>query len=162
MHRSKTVTATHEMYLKVLRQMGDARGVARVTELARGLGVSTPTVSTGLKRLEKLNFVEHDRYGYVALTEIGDGVAKCVLNRYEAIHALLTEVLGVDAETAAVDACMMEHAVSQETVDRTRVLVARLKSSRTRIGSVPRKFKTDLCINCAANGACGVIEQNHG
>jgi len=157
MHRTRPLTATHEMYLKVLREVGDERGVARVTDLARGLGVSPATVSAGLKRLEKLNFIEHDRYGYVALTEVGGGVAECVQQRYETIHALLTRVLGVDPETAAVDACMMEHAVSQETVDRMRTLVDRLRSNRIRIGAVPRKFRTDLCVNCASHGSCEAV-----
>lgn len=161
MHRSKSLTATHEMYLKVLHQVGGERGVARVTDLARGLGVSPATVSTGLKRLEKLHFIEHDRYGYVALTDVGGGVAECVLHRYETIHALLTKVLGVDPETAAVDACMMEHAVSQETVDRMRTLVDRLESNRIRVGSVPRKFRTDLCLNCVATGVCGAVDDAH-
>src|SRR5262245_28801054 len=113
MHRPKPLTATHEMYLKVLHQVGGNRGVARVTDLARGLVVSAATVSLGLKRLEGLHLVEHDRYGHVALTEVGSSVAECVVHRYDVIRSLLVDVLGVNPETAAIDACMMEHAVSQ-------------------------------------------------
>ena len=145
MHRTRPLTATHEMYLKVLHQVAGERGVARVTDLARGLGVSPATVSVGLKRLEKLNFVEHDRYGYVALTDVGDGVAECVLNRYETIYLLLTQVLGVDAATAAVDACMMEHAVSPLTVSRMQSLLERVRSGRVRLSQRGAKGIRQRC-----------------
>ena len=59
--------------------------------------------------------------------------------------------------TAAIDACMMEHAVSQATIDRMRALVGRLKSQRIRIGTVPRKYRRDLCVSCAAIGKCSAI-----
>ena len=155
MHRSKPLTSTHEMYLKVLHEVGGERGVARVTDLARGLGVSPATVSSGLKRLEELHLIEHAKYGYVALTAQGAGVAGCVQQRFDTIRSLLTDVLGVDPEEAALDACMMEHAVSQNTVDRMRALVEKVRGTRVRIGPLTRRFRTDLCANCKPSGACG-------
>jgi len=161
MHRPKPISSTHEMYLKVLHQVGGQRGVARLTDLARGLGVSPGTVSGVLHKLEDMHLVEHQRYGFVALTREGNGVAECVLRRYETIRALLTDVLGVDAETAAVDACMMEHAASQTTVDRMRALLARLRDPRVRIGAVPRRCQSELCAVCKPLGVCGATPDSH-
>ena len=123
MHRNRSISSTHEMYLKTLHEARGDHGVARVGDLAKRLDVSAGTVSSVLKKLEQMHLIQHERYGLVALTPDGSGIAECVLRRYDAIHALLTEVLGVDPAIAAVDACMMEHAVSPTTITRMQELV---------------------------------------
>ena len=70
MHRKKQLSPTHEMYLKVLYDVRKEHEVARVRDVSKGLGVSPSTVSTGLKPLEQMGFVKHDRYGIVQLTQI--------------------------------------------------------------------------------------------
>lgn len=153
MHREKPISSTHEMYLKVLHEARGDRGVARVSELARRLDVSPGTVSSVLKKLEQMHFVEHERYGLVALTPDGSDVAECVIRRYETIRRLLVEVLGIDPATAATDACMMEHAVSPITVHRMQEL---LDGRRARHVPAPRRRarRNDLCAGCEAQGWC--------
>jgi len=118
MHRDELLSPTHQMYLKVLYRLGEHNEVARVRDMAKGLGVSPGTVSAVLKKIEGLGLVKHDRYGAVTLTSAGAEVAKCVAQRYETIKAMLTEVLRLNLEDAEEDACLMEHAVSPATVSR--------------------------------------------
>ncbi len=155
MHRAKPLSSTHEMYLKVLREVGGKRGVARTSDLARGLGVSPGTVSSVLEKLVSHHLVEHQRYSFVALTPEGSSVAECVLRRYETIRTLLTEVLGVEPQTAAVDACMMEHAVSPTTVRRMRSFLRLVHSGEIAVPRAPRRSsRTDPCSQCEALGVC--------
>jgi DtxR family Mn-dependent transcriptional regulator len=153
LHRENAISSTHEMYLKVLHEARGDHGVARVGDLARRLDVSPGTVSSVLKKLERMHLVQHERYGLVSLTHDGSEVAACVIRRYETIRALLVEVLGVAPETAAIDACMMEHAVSPETVGRMQAL---LKTQRRRSARVPspRTRRTELCEGCTSLGTC--------
>lgn len=152
LHRTKPISSTHEMYLKVLHEARGSHGVTRVSDLARRLELSPGTVSSVLKKLEQMRLVEHERYGLVALTRDGNDVAECVLRRYETIHRLLVEVLGVAPATAAIDACMMEHAVSPETIARMQELLEQGRAQRAR--SPRRRKRRDLCAGCESLGVC--------
>lgn len=154
MHREHPISSTHEMYLKVLHEARGEHGVSRVGDLARRLDVSPGTVSTVLKSLERMHFVRHERYGFVVLTDDGTDVAQCVIRRFETIRALLVEVLGVDAEAAAVDACMMEHAVSPVTVERMQDLLERHRNRRALAPKAKRRRRVHLCRGCKRLGVC--------
>ena len=58
MHRDNPISSTHEMYLKALHEARGEHGVSRVGDLAKRLDVSPGTVSTVLKGLERMHFVE--------------------------------------------------------------------------------------------------------
>jgi DtxR family transcriptional regulator, Mn-dependent transcriptional regulator len=154
MHRDNPISSTHEMYLKVLHEARGEHGISRVGDLARRLDVSPGTVSTVLKGLERMHFVRHERYGFVVLTEEGKDVAECVIRRYDTIRALLVEVLGVSPETADIDACMMEHAVSPTTVQRMQELLERQRDRRVLTPPVKRRRRGHLCAGCKSRGAC--------
>lgn len=157
MHRQDQLSSTHEMYLKVLYRLREEHEIARVRDMAKGLGVSPGTVSAVLKKLESIGYVNHDRYGAATLTERGEEIAECVVRRYENIHALLTEVLGLDLDTAEVDACMMEHAVSPATVNRIEQLVTLVRSGNVDISAIkgmPFGEGSGQCMECKALSAC--------
>jgi DtxR family Mn-dependent transcriptional regulator len=155
MHRKKHLSPTHEMYLKVLYQVRGPHHVARVRDLADGLGVSPGTVSASLKKLEQLRFVDHDRYGTVALTPAGSNVAECVVHRFETLRSVLVEIFGIDPATAAVDACMMEHAVSPTTVNRMETALRRVRSGRSLRGR--RQERAYRCRDCEMLGECQAV-----
>ena len=152
MHRDKPISETHEMYLKTLYQVRSNHDVARVRDLAQGLGVSPATVSSVLKKLEKMRLVDHERYGVIALTPAGRKVAECIVERFDTVRAVLVEVFGVDPKTAAVDACMMEHAVSPLTVKRMQALLESVRSGRSRIEI--SNSSDDECAECERLGVC--------
>ncbi|HUC42649.1 MAG TPA: metal-dependent transcriptional regulator [Candidatus Sulfotelmatobacter sp.] len=157
MHRKKPLSETHEMYLKTVLKVRGPHEVARVRDVAEGLGLTPGTVSLVVKKLDHMHLLEHDRYGFVALTPRGEQVAACVLRRFETIRGLLVEVLGVDPKTADDDACAMEHAVSPATVNRMRVLLERFRSGRLALPAAPRSRRSrsaDPCARCEALGSC--------
>lgn len=57
--------------------------------------------------------------GYITLTGKGRGIAESLYERYAFLTDFLT-ALGVDQETAAQDACRIEHIISQESFDKLR------------------------------------------
>jgi Mn-dependent DtxR family transcriptional regulator len=142
------------MYLKALHEARGEHGVSRVGDLAKRLDVSPGTVSTVLKSLERMRFVRHEKYGFVVLTEDGTDIAECIIRRYDTIRALLVEVLGVSPETAEVDACMMEHAVSPTTVERMQELLKRHRSRRVLPPISRRRRRGHLCEGCKRLGVC--------
>ncbi len=153
MHRQNPISPTHEMYLKVLYEVRGKHEVSRVRDLARGLGVSPGAVSGVLKKLEQSGFIEHERYGVLALTAAGVAVAECMLRRNSTIRDVLVEIFGVDPQTAAEDACLMEHAVSPTTISRMMATLQRVRRGEIVVPPDTVKNSTE-CSECEATGKC--------
>ena len=88
-------------------------------DVAKHLDVKMPSVVKALHELKKLSLVEQEPYGPIALTAKGERVAGMVLNRHTLLRKFLMK-LGVSRKTADKDACLMEHILSAETLDRIR------------------------------------------
>lgn len=158
MHHDEGLSPTHEMYLKVLYRLQLEGEVGRVRDMARGLGVTPGTVSAVLKKLERAGLVIHDHYGVVKLTAGGTRLAECVVRRFEALKAMLIEVLGLDADAAEVDACLMEHVVSPATVNRIESLVGFVRGGRIDVKPMLRlKPSISVCTTCQSSDSCQAI-----
>jgi DtxR family Mn-dependent transcriptional regulator len=113
-----------EDYIEVIGELCRDSGVARVKDIAARVGVTNPSVVRALRALKREGLVEQQHYGFVRLTDRGRRVAGSVLLRHEVLADFLENVLGLDAATAAEDACRMEHAISAQTLDRLSAIVA--------------------------------------
>ncbi|HEX6852038.1 MAG TPA: metal-dependent transcriptional regulator [Candidatus Polarisedimenticolaceae bacterium] len=161
MHREKPISSTHEMYLKTLYEVRGRHQVAKSRDLAEALGVSPATVSGVLKKLKDLDLVDHEPYGVVSLTPAGVAVAECLLRSYDTLRDVLVEVFGVDPDTAAADACMMEHGASPATVKRMIALLERVRSGRLVIPDDARTPAEHGCEDCEAASTCLAASPRH-
>lgn len=154
MHKRSGLSATHEMYLKIIYQLQQSGDPARVGQMAQGLGVHPSTVSAVVRTLDRMGLVTHDRYGAVKLTELGHTLAGCVVRRFEVMRRFFTGVLGMDEEMAEVEACETEHAISPETVARLEHLIEALP----KLGYVPPAsvipHDSAMCGDCFIAGEC--------
>jgi DtxR family Mn-dependent transcriptional regulator len=94
--------------------------VAQVRDIASALGVKMPSVVKAIRELMRLGLAVHEPYGGVDLTQKGRRVAKGILGRHTLLREFLMK-LGVGEKMADRDACLMEHIVSAETLDRIRI-----------------------------------------
>ena len=108
-------SASMEDYLESILVLGQGRQAVRVSQMSQALGVKMPSVSSALAKLSQEGLVEHKRYGLTRLTPEGERIARDVFHRHEALRHFLTEILAINPETAADDACRMEHAISPAT-----------------------------------------------
>ena len=113
-----TLSPRMEDYLEAILWLQEENPVARVGEVAEALDVSRPTVTAAVKALGEGGFVEHESYGYIQLTPKGRRAAERVTRRHGLLRRFFEEVLGVDAERAAEDACRVEHHMSLDTAQR--------------------------------------------
>ena len=103
-----------EMYLETIYVLTGKSGTVRALDVAEHMGFSKPSVSRALKLLINDGYIVIDKNGYITLSDAGKNVAGKIFER----HTLLTKalmMLGVDAETAAEDACRIEHHISDES-----------------------------------------------
>lgn len=117
------VSSRMEDYLEAILRLQEENPVARVTEIAEALQVSKPTVSSAVKNLSEAGLVDYETYGYIQLTEEGRRAAEKVRERHGLLRRFFQDVLGVDAATAAEDACRAEHSISPDTVERLTRLI---------------------------------------
>jgi DtxR family transcriptional regulator, Mn-dependent transcriptional regulator len=116
------LTSQMEDYLEAIYHLCRDEGVARVKAIADRLEVTTPSVVGAIRKLKDRNLVIQEPYGYVRLTMEGEEIGGAISHNHEVLSDFLKEILGLDHETASVDACKIEHAVSPETVKRLRAV----------------------------------------
>ena len=114
------MTQSLEDYLETIYTISAEGCEAQVRDIARSLGVTMPSVVKAIRELGRLGLVAHEPYGGVALTANGKRAAKEVLGRHTLLRTFLVK-LGVSETTADRDACLMEHIVSAETIDKIRI-----------------------------------------
>lgn len=103
-----------EMYLEAILVLSKRTGFVRSVDVSEYLGYSKPSVSRAMGLLREDNYISVDREGALVLTEKGRAVAEMIYERHTILTELLTR-LGVSEETAAADACRIEHVISDET-----------------------------------------------
>ena len=105
-----------EMYLETILIISQKQNMVRSIDVAEDMGFSKPAVSRAMAKLKADKYILIDSEGYIALTESGRQIAEKIYER----HTILTRFLirlGVDEETAAADACKIEHDMSDKTFD---------------------------------------------
>ena len=114
-----------QMYLETIYILSQKSDTVRAIDVGEYMGFSKPSVSRALGLLKNGGYVEVSSEGYLTLTDEGARVAKMIFER----HNLITEVLirlGVDKETAAEDACKMEHVISETTFNALKKYIETL------------------------------------
>ncbi|MDM8245395.1 metal-dependent transcriptional regulator [Collinsella tanakaei] len=107
-----------EDYLEAILVLQQKHGAVRAIDIAGYLDVTKASVSKALSTLESKGLIEVVKRD-VRLTEEGSQVAHEILER----HVFFRDVLiaaGVDAETAAEEACHMEHCLSEDSFQKLK------------------------------------------
>ena len=113
------MTQSLEDYLEAIYVLIAEDRPAQVRDVAKMLAVKMPSVVKALHELKKLGLVTQKPYAAIELTVKGSRVAQRVLGRHKLIRNFLMK-LGVSRRNADRDACLMEHILSAETIDRIR------------------------------------------
>lgn len=100
-----------EMYLETILILSQNLPFVRAIDICEEMGYSKPSVSRGLGLLRKGGFIEVDNSGGITLTSDGKNIAQRIYKRHKTLTEFLV-LLGVDKETAAADACKIEHDIS--------------------------------------------------
>lgn len=104
-----------EMYLETIYTLSQENHSVRSIDVAEALGYSRPSISRAVGLLKKGGYLTMDNDGFLALTEAGKTVAEKIYERHTVLTAALA-ALGVDEETAAEDACKIEHVISDKSL----------------------------------------------
>lgn len=113
------VSMSHEDYLEAIVMLGGTTEVpVRSVDIAKQMEVSKASVNKAIGLLKEKGLAEQPYYGDVTLTQSGYEYGKAVLKRHRYLTAFLSKALGIDDETAEDEACLMEHAISDESFEK--------------------------------------------
>ena len=104
-----------EMYLETIYLLSQQRQDVRSIDVAEHMGYSKPSISRAIGLLKQGGYVTVDRDGFLQLTDTGLEAAQRVFERHTIVSRFLIS-LGVDADTAAEDACKIEHVISDASL----------------------------------------------
>ncbi len=105
-----------ENYLETILILSKQRPVVRSVDIASELNFKKPSVSVAMKKLRENGHIQVSPEGYITLTKSGMEIAERIYER----HTLLTswlERLGINSDTAAKDACRIEHVISPQSFE---------------------------------------------
>lgn len=105
-----------ENYLETILILHRRNGMVRSIDIANELNYAKPSISVAMKHFKENDLITVDENGYITLTKTGRDIAEKMYER----HTFLTKVLiqlGVDEEIAKVDACKIEHHISDEAFE---------------------------------------------
>lgn len=118
MASSETLSASLEDYLEAIFHIVSKNQVARAKDICLRLNVSGPSVTGALRSLSEKGLINYAPYDVITLTPEGHTLAEDVVRRHEALRDFFTKVLLIDEEAAEEASCKMEHAVSQNILER--------------------------------------------
>lgn len=107
-----------EDYLKAVYQLTEREPDAATSDIAQRLGVAPASVTGMIKRLAESGLLTHEPYRGARLTAQGRQAALAVVRRHRIIEAYLINKLGYDWAGVHDEAERLEHAVSDELIER--------------------------------------------
>ena len=112
-----------EMYLESIYVLTERDGKARSIDVAEYLKVSRPSVSQAVGNLRNRGYITVEDDGTLSLTEPGREIAVKIFERHTLLSTVLKNI-GVSPETAAEDACRIEHVISDESFNAIKTHLA--------------------------------------
>ncbi len=116
--RSAEFSRSTEDYLKAIYEIESSGQPAQTSAIAQALEVAPPSVSGMVKRLSETGLLEHVPYHGVQLTDDGRRAALRMVRRHRILESYLTSKLGYDWDSVHEEAERLEHAVSDELIER--------------------------------------------
>ena len=121
-------TPSMEDYIEQIYLQLEARGEARVSDVAEALSVLPSSVTKMAQRLDREGYVHYERYRGLALTERGLRFGKKLVRRHELLEQFL-RIIGVEEENIYGDVEGIEHHLSWDAIDRITELVETMQAN---------------------------------
>jgi len=148
-----------EDYLEAIQQFSKKNThLPRYEELAATLGKSEALVRSDMEDLVSSGDVSLLPGGVIALTGQGRQCGESVIKKHETLQCFLSEILGMDKSVASDEACTLEHAVSDETIDRLGMLMVKQEGlGHHRWGRQEKQLSSLQCTTDDENCECPSI-----
>ena len=107
-----------EEYLKTMYILKQQNGNIRVTDIAKKMNCTKPSVNKAIYNLKDSGLLNYESYGTIELTEKGEDLAKKILEAYDIVYVFLKDVLNLDEEEAEREAEKIKLAITDKTINK--------------------------------------------
>ena len=139
-----THSAAH--HLLATAELIDEHGYARVSDIARRLGLTRGSVSVAMKSLKAAGLVAQDANAFFSLTDRGSESVVSLRGRHEVVQQFMIEVLGLPHEQAHREGCRLEYLIEPETASRLAGLLRFWKDRN--IETLAKDYLDGPCPSC--------------
>ena len=140
------VSKSQEEYLKSMYILKMQNGDIRVTDIAKKMECSKPSVNKALKSLKDNKLINYETYGKIELTGDGKKLAKKILEAYDIVYVFFKYVLGLQEESAKEEAEKVKSVLSDNAINELAKYVH--KALELNAISCDYDINNERCINC--------------
>ena len=112
------VSKAQEEYIKNMYILKKQTGNIRVTDIAKKMNCTKPSVNKALNNLKANNLVNYETYGTIELTKDGENLAKKILEAYDIVYIFLKDVLELNEEDAESEAEKLKLNLGDKTLNK--------------------------------------------
>lgn len=112
------ISKSSEEYLKTMYVLKKQNGNIRVTDIAKKMNCSKPSVNKAIYNLKDNGLLNYESYGTIELTNEGEDLAKKILEAYDIVYLFLKDVLNIEAEEAEKEAEKIKLAITDNTANK--------------------------------------------
>jgi DtxR family transcriptional regulator, Mn-dependent transcriptional regulator len=112
-----------EDYLKAVWVLQQSETPVATSRIAERLQLTSAAVTAMIKRLAEQGLLRHEPYYGVRLTPVGELAALRIIRRHRVLEMFLAEVLGYEWDRVHAEAERLEHAASDELIERLAKLL---------------------------------------
>lgn len=140
------LTHSQEEYIKAIYILEKNNNKVRVTDIAKKLNITKPSVNKAIKLLKEMELLNYETYGDITLTEHGENLAKNVIKKHDILKMFLIEVLEIDEVQADEEAKSMKYAISEDTAKKLDKYISKIMN----LGDLDCGYdeNSEKCRNC--------------
>ena len=151
-------TGGREDYLINILRLAEGEGVVRTSKLASFMKVAPASVTEMLHTLSDAGLVNYEKYRGVSLTPKGMECAQNLRRKHHIVERFLTDVLDIDHQAAHDEACLMEHAISDDSANRMcRIIGTRVDCDCGTCNNPCNSHKCEYTLSDLSSGDVGII-----
>ena len=110
------ISKASKEYLKTMYILKQQNGNIRVTDIAKKMNCTKPSVNKAIYNLKDSGLLNYESYGTIELTEKGEDLSKKILEAYDIVYVFLKDVLNLDEEEAEGEAKPRRQRVRRKAV----------------------------------------------
>jgi len=123
-------------HLMAVYHLIEQNGYARAVDISRYLSLTRGSISITLNKLKGKDYLEEDHNKFYKLTKKGEDFVRAVIDKRYILKKFFIEVLGLPPETAEIDACKIEHLLSEETGEKLLSFMAKYLGENVELPAV--------------------------
>lgn len=125
---NEPLSASLEDYLEAIFHIEQEKHAARAKDIIERLQVSGASVTAALRILAEKKLINYAPYDLITLTTKGKAIAEDVVHRHETLRDFFIKVLAIEKHEAEEVACKMEHAMSENVLERLAQFITFLET----------------------------------